>query len=145
MARVTSLYQQKITEKVTDEYFDKMSQIDSSYASPKSHKCFVPLVEYPDRVEYLDIISARASTASSMLSYKPKSRTSSTSLEVNISSLTLNDTPTIKMNLTPSSVYMSSEKRSARSVPPSNSSRILDWLTIFFWKCSTGCQEIPRK
>ncbi|CAH1102290.1 unnamed protein product [Psylliodes chrysocephalus] len=42
-----------------------------------------------------------------------------------------------------STMYMATTSPKMKNVP--QSSQFLDWLLEFFWKCSSGCQDLPTQ
>nr|CAI5865379.1 unnamed protein product [Callosobruchus analis] len=96
--------------------------------------------------------SSRGFSLHSLRSYSRanSSRSVPVSLQVNLSKATLSEGNLSRRTSIQStslnsdcSVYLAKDRR--RIVNPSFGSRFLDCLSECFWKCSAGCQEIPRE
>ncbi|KAG5897200.1 hypothetical protein JTB14_022553 [Gonioctena quinquepunctata] len=124
-----------------------MGEIVSSYTSQViNHKCFVPVREHPESfIEKLQ--SSHQSCARSNSSRSARSRASS--LEVNLSVRSVNTTSfsNLEKNIDRTSMEYSAMylSREESRTAPTVTTRFLDWLAELFWKCSTGCQELPTK
>ncbi|VEN62763.1 unnamed protein product [Callosobruchus maculatus] len=148
-----------------------MSQIDSL---GEQHMCFVPYIDEeilqnassrlnsvtrvrkPSKRNIGVPTASRSTSASSRgLSLRSYSRPDSSrsvpvSLQVNLSKATISEGSLSRRTSMQStslnsecSVYLAKDRR--RIVNPSFGSRFLDCLSECFWKCSVGCQELPRE
>nr|CAH7752764.1 unnamed protein product [Callosobruchus chinensis] len=100
-------------------------------------------------------VSRSTSASSTGLSLRNYSRAKSSrsvpvSLQVNLSKATLSEDSLTRRTSIQStslnsdcSVYLAKDRR--RIAHPSFGSRFLDCLSECFWKCSAGCQKLPRE